>query len=265
MLSERLQKIADLIEYGETMADIGTDHGFLPVYLIKSGKCPYAISTDISRNSLKKAEELILSESLSRRCSARVGDGLDPIEIGEVDDVVIAGMGGILMAEILSADKRKSHAFKNIILQPRSKLAYLRRWARENGFFIKKETLAKEVDRFCEILLVETSKNPDLFNSECDVATKHNSEIILENGFLITDYFPETLIEDPNELTLDYLHYHLNKNESILSKLKNNMSNDGDNAANVDNARRMNDFEKVVNHLKMLINKYGEKNSNDAY
>lgn len=243
MLSERLQAIADLIEYGETMADIGTDHGFLPVYLIKTGKCPYTIATDISQNSLIKAENLILSEGVLNDCSARVGNGLDPIDNAEVDNVIIAGMGGILMTEILSADLNKSHSFKKFILQPRSKLYYLRKWIRDNGFTIKEETIAKEGDRFCEILLVESCKEPNYSDKE---------------GFLLSDFFPETLINNPNELTLEYLHYHLFKNEKILNNLKENMSRTNDNSSN---ALKMKEFEEMVHHLKLLIEKYEEKNS----
>lgn len=242
MLSERLQAIADLIEYEETMADIGTDHGFLPVYLIKTGKCPYAIATDISSKSLKKAENLIDAEDVLKDCSARVGDGLDPIEKGEVDNVVIAGMGGILMTEILSADISKSRSFKKFILQPRSKLYYLRKWIRDNGFTIKKEIIAKEGDRFCEILLVESCKEPNYSDGE---------------GFLLSDYFPETLINNPNELTLEYLNHHLFKNETILNNLKENMSSTNDNDSN---ALKMKEFEEMVNHLKFLIEKYENKN-----
>lgn len=242
MLSKRLQAIADLIEYGETMADIGTDHGFLPVYLIKTGKCPYTIATDISQNSLKKAENLILSEGILNDCSARVGNGLDPIDNAEVDNVVIAGMGGILMTDILSADLNKSRSFKKFILQPRSKLYYLRKWIRDNDFTIKKERIVKEGERFCEILLVESFKEPNYSDKE---------------GFRISDFFPETLINNPSELTLEYLHHYLIKNEAILNNLKENMSSTNDNDSN---ALKMKEFEEMVNHLKFLIEKYENKN-----
>lgn len=241
MLSERLQVISDLIEYGETMADIGTDHGFLPVYLIKTGRCPYAIATDISLNSLKKAENLILSEGLLNNCFARVGDGLNPVGNAEVDDIVIAGMGGILMTEILSADLSKSRSFKKFILQPRSKLYYLRKWIRENGFTIKTETIVKEGDRFCEILLVGISEN-------------HSSSD--RDEFLLSDFFPETLVSNPNDLTLEYLKYHLLKSETILTNLRDNMSKKKDNAVNV---KKMEELKKIVDHLKILIKKYEER------
>ena len=115
-LTSRLKTIADEIEKGETMADIGTDHGFLPVFLWEKGICPKVVMTDVSSGSLAKARLNCQTLHPEADFDLRLGSGLEVLEPGEVDAVVIAGMGGILMTEILGADIEKAWSFKKIIL-----------------------------------------------------------------------------------------------------------------------------------------------------
>lgn len=167
-LSERLKIIAEEIHKGETMADIGTDHGYLPLVLFKKGICPKVIMADVSRGSLKKAKENAI-DALKGDIDLvdvdfRLGNGLEVLKPGEVDVVVIAGMGGLLMAEIIGADRDKSSTFKRFILQPRNGQGKLRYWLMQNGFQITAEHLAKEGRFICEILVarpLETSSEMD--------------------------------------------------------------------------------------------------------
>ena len=143
-LSDRLQLIADEIHCGETMADIGTDHGFLPLYLLEVKKCPKVIMADISRGSLAKAEENCKLAKAKGDYEFRLGNGIDVLEDGEVDVVVIAGMGGNLIADILEWNLKKSRSIKRYILQPRRHVGKLRHWLYCNGFQIVKESLVEE-------------------------------------------------------------------------------------------------------------------------
>lgn len=153
-LSERLQKIADNINEGETMADIGTDHGFLPIYLIQSGKSQKVIMTDISEASLMKAKLNSRSCTVKYAGTAefRNGSGLEVLRRSEVDTVVIAGMGGKLITEIMAADIRHTCSFKKFIMQPRIGQGILRKFLLENGFTIVKEDLVKEGRHIPEII-----------------------------------------------------------------------------------------------------------------
>ena len=135
-LSDRLQLIADEIHCGETMADIGTDHGFLPLYLLETKKCPKVIMADISSGSLKKAEDNCKMANPDGNYELRLGDGIDILEDGEVDVVAIAGMGGNLIADILEWNLAKSRSIKRYILQPRRHVGKLRHWLACNGFKI---------------------------------------------------------------------------------------------------------------------------------
>ncbi len=157
-LSERLELIANLIEEEETMADIGTDHGFLPVALWERGICNKSILSDVNKGPLEKASENIKTTNPGVEFDLRLGNGLETIELGEVTTLVIAGMGGVLITEILGADLEKSKSFKKIILQPRNGQAKLRYWLSRNGFNIIKEALVKEGLYICEIMVVEVAK-----------------------------------------------------------------------------------------------------------
>ena len=158
-LSQRLQLIFDMIEEGETMADIGTDHGFLPMALWESGKCRQVILSDVNSGPLEKARENMEKAGIPMEMDMRMGDGLDTILPGEVTTVVIAGMGGVLMTEILGADMEKTRSFGKIILQPRNGQDKLRYWLAAHGFRIEKERLVMEKGNICEILLVIPNQN----------------------------------------------------------------------------------------------------------
>ena len=153
-LSDRLQRIADEIRKGETMADIGTDHGFLPIYLWENEISPKVIMADISPGSLQKARVNCYENYPDETFDLRLGNGIQILENGEVDAVVIAGMGGKLMTEILGENLEKSKSFGKLILQPRNGQAKLRSWLIENGFSIVKESLVRENKYICEVITV---------------------------------------------------------------------------------------------------------------
>ena len=102
-LSRRLQTIADQVTQGARVADIGSDHALLPVYLIQSGRCPSAIAGELNTGPFQAARKQTAEAGLKTVIEVRQGDGLSVLEPGEADTVTIAGMGGSLMADILEA------------------------------------------------------------------------------------------------------------------------------------------------------------------
>ena len=152
-LSDRLQKIAEFIEPGETVADIGTDHGLLPIALWESGKSPHVILSDINEGPLEKARANINKYYPETEFDIRIGCGIQTLKPGEADSVVIAGMGGLLITEILGDDLHKTKTYKKFILQPRNAPNRLRAWLLENGFVIADETLVRERKYLCEVIL----------------------------------------------------------------------------------------------------------------
>lgn len=203
-LTPRLQIIANEIKAGETMADIGTDHGFLPIYLWETGICPHVIMADISRGSLDKARDNCQMLHPEQEFDLRLGSGIEVLGNGEVDAVAIAGMGGILMTEILGVDLAKAHSFRRLILQPRNHVGKLRYWLLNNGFKIVNEQLVREGKFICEILTVEP----------IEVAVSMNQD---EDD--IEYEFPHSLIRFRNDLTEEYLQRKLALEMRILESM----------------------------------------------
>jgi tRNA (adenine22-N1)-methyltransferase len=204
-LTDRLQTIANEIHIGETVADIGTDHGFLPIYLWEQGVSPKVIMADISSGSLKKAEDNCNYLHQEESFDLRLGSGIKVLNVGEVDAVVIAGMGGMLMAEILEDDLHKAKSFKKLILQPRTQVGFLRHWLCNNGFSIIKEQLVREGRFICEVITA-------IPREEYVISNLPSNSIEYE--------YPSTLIDFANPLTEEYLSNRLNREEDVLTSMK---------------------------------------------
>ncbi len=117
-LSPRLTMIADFVPEGDALADVGCDHGWLGLSLLAAGKIPAVIGCDLREGPIEGAREHARLTGLSDRASFRLSDGLDGLEAGEAKTLVISGMGGALMAEILLREKDKTKSFKTLILEP---------------------------------------------------------------------------------------------------------------------------------------------------
>lgn len=133
-LSLRLKTIADMIPFGAKICDIGTDHGYLPIFLKKEGKVQSVIATDVNIKPLKRAENNISAQNISG-IELRLCDGLEGIKFGEVDTVIIAGMGG----EVISGILEKGNVIVNdpnitLVMQPTTSPEILREYLQKNGF-----------------------------------------------------------------------------------------------------------------------------------
>ena len=167
-LSQRLQAIADMVPAGVKVADIGTDHGFLPCYLAQSGKAEQVIACDVNAQPLALAQKNIADYNVADKVSTRLGDGLAVIKPGEVDVVTIAGMGGALMIDILDASPMVVDRLKRIVLQPNVGAEAVRIWAEKNRWQIVAEELVKENDIFSVIIVLEQGRS-DRFMSAVEL------------------------------------------------------------------------------------------------
>lgn len=144
MLDKRLRCVAGLVRPGSVLADIGTDHAHLPVWLVKEGVCPRAVAADIRIGPAAAARRSVEAAGLEERIDVRVGDGLAPLCPGEADDIVIAGMGGETIASILEAAPWTKDGRYRLILQPMTRHECLRRFLLTGGFDILSEQIVQE-------------------------------------------------------------------------------------------------------------------------
>ena len=142
MITQRLQKIIDLVD-SEKIADIGTDHAYIPIRLASMGKITNAIATDKNKGPLEIAKKNVLKYNFNNIIELRLGEGLEPIEAAECELIIIAGMGGKLIGDIIEKDIEKSKTFK-FLLQPMNAQSELRERLIKNGFKITKEELSQE-------------------------------------------------------------------------------------------------------------------------
>jgi len=140
----RLLKIASMVGKCEKPADIGTDHAYIPIYLVQSGMCSKAVATDVKKGPLDKARENIEKYRLSDRIELRMGNGLEPIGENECDVFIIAGMGGIVISGILEASADQARKAKALVLQPAYYDEFLREFLLKNGYCIETEALAMD-------------------------------------------------------------------------------------------------------------------------
>ena len=172
-LQPRLQCLADCVPQGTRLADVGTDHGYLPVWLLQNGRIASAIASDINAEPLEHARRTAAEYGVT--LDLRLCPGLDAVAPNEADTVAIAGMGGETIIAILQ-DAAWDWRGKTLLLQPMTKAELLRRYLAENGFRIASERLVLDKGTIYPVLTVEAGESQALSSAEawCGVGLKHD-------------------------------------------------------------------------------------------
>ncbi len=209
-LSKRLLAVAGLAGSARVLADVGTDHGYIPVFLAQSGRIQKAIAMDVNEGPLNRAREHIRQYGLQERIETRRCDGLSALVPGEADTIVIAGMGGALMMRILSQGEAPARAAERLVLQPQSEIYAFRRFLMERGYKITAEEMVREEEKYYAVMAAEYRKEA--------VGALEFSEAEQKYGPL--------LLKDRHPVLLQYLQYQKEQKEKILRSLEANARQD---------------------------------------
>jgi len=163
-LAKRLAALAECVPAGGIVADIGTDHAYLPIYLIEAGISKKVIATDLKPGPLESATRAVRERRLQDRIELRLGDGLKTLEPGEAEVLVLAGMGGNTIKEILAAAPAVLINVSRLVMQPMADAGDLRLWLAGNGWKIISEKLVEEDGRLYQIIVAEPGR--ELFNDK---------------------------------------------------------------------------------------------------
>jgi len=177
-LSKRLQAVADLVSEGQIVADVGTDHGYIPIYLLESGKCERAIAMDINKGPLLRAKEHIAEHGLDAKIEVKLSDGVEALSVGACDCVVVAGMGGALAVKIIEEGQAVFKSLREFVLQPQSELAKVRQYLWENEYCVTAEDMVLEDGKFYPMMKVKNGASEDYTQIElrygkCLLMQKH--------------------------------------------------------------------------------------------
>lgn len=159
-LSLRLSVCADFVRAGTRLADIGTDHAYLPISLLLDKKIESALACDVNQGPLDSARANAVAFGVTDQLHVRLSDGLKAVKPEEADDIVVAGMGGELILRIISETQWLCTQEKSLVLQPMSKVNVLRKALAENGFLIQREKAIFEDSKIYTVMSVQFSGSP---------------------------------------------------------------------------------------------------------
>lgn len=205
ILTKRLQAVADMVTKGLSVADVGCDHGYVSIYLVQSRISPKVIAMDVNEGPLFHARSNISFHGLKDQIEVRLSDGAKELSVGEVDCMVIAGMGGRLMWKILTEGMDKVEKMKELVLQPQSDVPAFRKNLRENGFRTIKENMILEDGKYYPMMCVSTEQLGK------PIEEQEEQELY--------DLYGELLLKEKNETLHQFLLFEKEHYESILSKL----------------------------------------------
>jgi len=234
-LSKRLQAVADLVTPGSRVADVGCDHAYTSIYLVENKISPYVIAMDINQGPIDRAKENIKKYGYENKISTRKSDGLEKLNIGEVDTVLIAGMGGGLTVQILTQHRDRMAGIKELVLSPQSEIYLVRELMQDIGFFITNENMIKEEGKYYVMMKAQAST---------DVTDTRPYHLLNKEHA----YFGRLLLERKHPILKEFLEKELDRCSKILEALQRESTE----SASV----RKNEINESIERIKSALRYY---------
>ncbi|WP_178006269.1 tRNA (adenine(22)-N(1))-methyltransferase [Mediterraneibacter sp.] len=207
-LSKRLQAVADLVTAGYKVADIGTDHAYIPIFLLETGKTDWAAAMDVNKGPIEKARENIRAYGLEAQIETRLSNGFLALGKGEVQSAVIAGMGGNLVIRILQEGRDVVSTLQECILQPQSETDKVRAFLLREGFFFIEEDMVEEDGKYYPMMKVKPPKSGE--------ESRQNEEVWKIEQL----WFGKLLLEKRHPVLKRYLERETRIREEILRSIR---------------------------------------------
>lgn len=198
-LSKRLNWIIEKLDNAKVIMDVGTDHGYIPIYLVRNGIAEKVIASDINKDPLKKAQINAALDGVSDKIDLRLGGGLAPLKNREAEAVIIAGMGGNLIRDILEADFNKVKNLKYLILQPAQNPEVLREYLYSSDYEILDEDLCLDEGKYYELFKV-----------------RHKSGDYIKLESIFYEISP-TMLSKKVPLLKSYIESKIDKNKKVIN------------------------------------------------
>ncbi len=210
VLSKRLKALADMVTWGNRVADVGCDHGFLSVYLDQKGIRQRVLAMDVRKGPLSRAKEHVTAYGLGDYIETRLSDGLAAYHAGEAQTLVCAGMGGRLMQRILSNEADKARSFEELILQPQSELYEFRKFLRENGYEILQENILCEEGKYYFLMKVSCGSSVSVeVSSGAGISEREAGNVFRNPAYgqiqKLYDKYGELLLKEKPSVLKEYL------------------------------------------------------------
>lgn len=240
-LSKRLQAVANLVTPGNRVADVGCDHAYTSIYLAKSNKSPLIIAMDVNQGPIDRAKENIEKYLCKDKIETRKSDGLQNLQIGEVDTILIAGMGGQLTISILTERMEVMNSVRELILQPQSEINKVRQFLQKHEYYITNENMMKEDGKYY-VMMKAIHKNY-LKDTVSYMLTKEEHY-----------YYGRLLLEIKNSTLIEFLLWDLSLCEDIRDNLHHVHSDHSQ--------LRLKEIEERINLIRVGLGYYADENQN---
>lgn len=263
-LSKRMQAVADMVLPGGVVADIGCDHAFVSIYLVENQIADRVIASDVRKGPVEIARRNVAGRNLQDRIDIRMGDGLSTLFVGEVDTIILAGMGGLLMLDILKRQEAVVCGCHQMVLQPQSDVEKVRAYVDEKRYYLASEKMLVDAGKYYNILDVRIKKDvesvqlaqPRLENVNIEWKLEHRMENpetgqTTESPLEVADIqrlfqkFGGRLLMERDTVLFDYIKKQAAVNEKLLEELKDKKSGHAD--------MRRQDIEKELADMDAVL------------
>ncbi len=244
-LSKRLNAACEMVSSKSRVADVGTDHGFVPIYLMENHIAEHVVAMDVNEGPLERATIHVKEYGFENEIDIRLSDGLKELLPEEADTLICCGMGGLLMMRILEEGTPREKGIRHMILQPQSDLFGFRKYLHDNKFYIEDEREIFEEGKYYTAMKASTENGvEDPYEKAWELFQTEDS-MDRERAFNICHRFGPTLILRRDEVLKNYLEHELELCDKILLKLSENEHSD-----------RMRDIINKKNDISFVLSLY---------